>query len=97
MDILNYKEICSEGIQSQITDTSHLRWTRTRSLPVCSLSIVEREKKMLAILMTIKASAQLLKELTVQVLTENISFIAFINHLGGPSPELPKVICMEAI
>lgn len=47
--------------------------------------------------MTIKASAQLLKELTVQVLTENISFIAFINHLGGPSPELPKVICMEAI
>jgi len=38
--------------------------------------------------MAIKAFAPLLKGLMVQVLTDNISAMAYVNHKGGPSPSL---------
>ena len=53
--------------------------------------ITSDEREMLAILMAIKAFGKLLKGLFFQVLTDNISAIAFVNHMGGPSPPLSQL------
>lgn len=42
----------------------------------------------LAILLTIKAFEHDLKGKTVQVLSDSVAAVAYINHLGGPSPSL---------
>ena len=45
-------------------------------------------RKLLAILLAIKAFEHDLKGKTVQVLSDNVVAMAYINHLGGPSPSL---------
>jgi len=55
---------------------------------------------MLAILMALKASLGLIAGKCIQVLTDNISAVAYLNHMGGPSPRLSRLalaIWAEAI
>lgn len=104
----NSKEICTESIQAQvITDASHLGWGAVYNGNIASgdwnrrvSCLSSNEREMLAILMAIKAFASRLSGLTVQILTDNISAMAYINHQGGPSPrlsELAVAIWAEAI
>ena len=48
-------------------------------------------RELLAIILTIKSFAPWLSGKKVQVLTDNISCVAYINHLGGPSTELSRL------
>lgn len=108
VDYWNSKEICTDLVHAQIiTDASHLGWGAVYSDKVASgdwnsrvACLTSNEREMLAVLTALKAFAPLLIGLTVQVLTDNISTMAYINHLGGPSPALSNlamVIWAEAI
>ena len=99
VDQWNERYICSEQVQGQIvTDASHLGWgavydaqvtSRDWNVRVSFLSSNERE--MLAILMALKAFSSLIRGKNNQVLTDNISAMAYVNHNGGPSPALSKL------
>ena len=94
--------ICSKQVQGQIvTDASHLGWgavydgqvaSGDRKVRVSFLSLNERE--MLAILMALMAFSSLIRG--KNILTDNISAMAYVNHKGGPS-QLAMAIWAEAI
>jgi hypothetical protein len=46
---------------------------------------------MFAILMAFKAFSSLIRGKSIQILTDNISAVAYINHMGVPSPSLTKL------
>jgi ribonuclease HI len=60
-------------------------WDKTTSLKSSNY------RELLAIILAIKSFAQCLKNKKVQVLTDNISCVAYINQLGGPSSELSRL------
>ncbi|WAR11495.1 hypothetical protein MAR_025675 [Mya arenaria] len=99
VDYWNSREICSETIQAQVvTDASGLGWGATYGSHVASGDwnrrvsyLSSNEREMLAILMAIKAFAKLLRGLVVQVLTDNISAMTYINQMGGPSQKLSRL------
>ena len=96
----NYREICTKSIDIQvITDASHLGWgavcdgriaSGDWNIRVSHLSSNQRE--MLAILMALKAFRNVLKNKCVQVLMDNVSAMAYVNHMGGPSPSLSQLV-----
>ena len=49
------------------------------------------ERKMLAILMALKAFSSLILGKNIQALTDNLSATPFVNHKGGPSPGFSKL------
>ena len=72
--------------------------SRDWNVQVSFLSSNERET--LTILMALKAFSSLIRGNNIQVLTDNISAIAYLYHKGGPSPVLSKLtmaIWAEAI
>ena len=69
-----------------------VRWTsRVRGLERPSLISVVERREMLAILMALKAFSSLIRGKNIQVLTDNISAMAYVNHKSGPSPALSKL------
>ena len=108
VDQWNERLICSEQVQGQIvTDASHLGWGAVYDGQVASGDwnvrvsfLSSNEREMLAILMALKAFSSLIRGKNIQVLTDNISAMAYVNHKGGPSPalsKLAKAIWAEAI
>ena len=104
----NEREICTETVQAQVvTDASHLGWGAVCNGQIASGDWNKRisfqssnEREMLAILMALMAFGPLLKGKRVQILTDNISAMAYIRHMGGPSPNLAalaKAIWGEAL
>lgn len=99
VDHWNSRTICSESFQAQIvTDASHLGWGAIYEGRVASGDwntrvsyLTSNEREMLAILMAIKAFATLIRGKRIQVLTDNISAVCYINHMGGPSQSLSKL------
>lgn len=99
VDTWNSREICTEVVQAQIvTDASHLGWGAVCEGHIASGDWNKRisfqssnEREMLAILVALKAFRPLLLGKRVQVLTDNISAMAYINHMGGPSQSLSKL------
>lgn len=91
VDTWHSQEICTEVVQAQIvTDASHLGWGAVCEGHIASGDWNKRisfqssnEREMLAILMALKAFRSLLLGKRVQVLTDNISAMAYINHMGG--------------
>ena len=49
-------------------------------------------REMLAILMAIRSFGRILENKTVQILSDNIAAVAYINHLGGPSMQLNQIV-----
>ncbi len=45
-------------------------------------------RELLAIIVTLKSMSEHLVNKHVQILSDNISAVAYLNHIGGPSPEL---------
>ena len=99
VDQWNELLICSEQVQGQIvTDASHLGWGAVYDAQVTSGDwnvrvsfLSSNEREMLAILMALKAFSSLIRGKNNQVLTDNISAMAYLNHKGGPSPALSKL------
>jgi hypothetical protein len=60
-------------------------WTKWMSLQHSNY------REMMAILMGIATFGQFLRGLKVQVLTDNIACVAYINHLGGSSAQLSEI------
>ena len=60
-------------------------WTKTQTFK----SINQRE--LLAVLLGILSFADLLRGKHIQVVTDNISTVAYLNHMGGPSQELSQI------
>jgi len=97
--IWNTREICCEAVQAQIvTDASHLGWGAIYDGRIASGDWNRRvscqssnERELLAILMALKSFGALLKGKRVQILTDNISAMAYIRHMGGPSPCLSQL------
>jgi len=108
VDTWNSREICPTSIQAQvITDASHLGWGAVCNKQVASGDWNKRisfqssnEREMMAILMALKAFASILSGKRVQILTDNISAMAYVNHMGGPSlalSSLARAIWAEAL
>jgi ribonuclease HI len=56
-------------------------------------------RELMAVMCAVKSFRHLLKNRNVQILSDNITTVAYLNHLGGPSPSLTKLmtsIWMEA-
>ena len=107
-DQWNERLICSEQIQGQIvTNASLLGWGAVFDGQVASGDwnvqvsfLLSNEREMLTILMALKVFSSLIRGKNIQVLTDNISAMAYLNHKGGPSPalsKLAKAIWAEAI
>ena len=108
VDHWNCREICTRPIEIQvITDASHLGWGAVCNDKIASGDWnprVSREssnyREMLAILMALKSFQSVLRDKSVQILSDNITAIAYINHKGGPSTVLSQLamsIWVEAI
>ena len=57
-------------------------------------------REMMAVLLSLRAFAPHLRNKTVQILSDNITTVAYINHMGGPMDDLTniaKLIWAEAI
>ena len=57
-------------------------------------------RELTAVLLSLRAFAHLLENKTIQILSDNITTVAYINHMGGPMEELTDVakqIWAEAI
>jgi ribonuclease HI len=56
-------------------------------------------KELMAVMCAVKSFKHLLINKHVQILSDNVTTVAYLNHLGGPSPQLTKLmsaIWMEA-
>ena len=99
VDYWNKRVVCSESIQGQIvTDASHLGWGAVYQGKIASGDwnvrvsyLSSNEREMLAILMALKSFASMIQGKRIQVLTDNVSAMAYVNHKGGPSPALSKL------
>ena len=99
VDEFNYKEIKPEIIEEQlITDASSFAWgAKLGDLEakgdwnqrVSGQSSNYRE--LLAILLALSAFKDKLEGKCIQILTDNVTAAAYINHKGGPSVELTEI------
>ena len=97
--ILNGKSICHRPISAQvITDASHLAWGAVLghhhaggdwSLATSRRSSNYRE--LLAILLALKSFLPQLASKSVQILTDNVTALAYVQHKGGPSRVLTSI------
>ena len=60
-------------------------WTQKES------NLPSNSREMLAILMALHTFGKQLQNKSVQIVTDNISAMCYINHLGGPSPQLTQI------
>lgn len=99
LDHWNKREICTKPVEVQlVTDASHLGWGALCNGQVASGDWNQRvshlpsnQRELLAILMAIHAFRKLLVNKHIQILTDNISAMAYINHKGGPVAALSKL------
>ena len=95
----NGKSICHRPISAQvITDASHLAWGAVLghhhaggdwSLATSRRSSNYRE--LLAILLALKSFLPQLASKSVQILTDNVTALAYVQHKGGPSRVLTSI------
>jgi hypothetical protein len=95
----NYYEVKPQTVDVQIvTDASHIAWGgKLGNLEAkgdwdCYNSCQSSNyRELLAIFMTVHTFKDRLKDKHVQVLTDNVSAMAYVNHKGGPCPKLSKL------
>ena len=92
LDTWNRRDVCHKPVQVQlVTDASHLGWGGACCGEIASGSwnnrvwrLPSNQRELLAILLAIDAFRKLLENKNVQIVTDNISAMAYINHKGGP-------------
>ena len=57
----------------------------------CVASKPSNYRELFAVILSVESFADVIKDSTVQNLSDNISTVAFINHLSGPSKELSNL------
>ena len=57
----------------------------------CVANSPQNAREMMAILTAVHTFGPRLRGKSVQIVTDNISAMAYINHMGGPSPGLTKI------
>lgn len=95
----NSRELCTRPVEIQvITDASHLGWGAVCNGKVASgdwntrVSCASSNyREMMAIFLAIISFRAILKNKSVQILSDNITSIAYINHKGGPCPKLSQI------
>ena len=95
----NGRPIVKKSIECQIaTDASNIAWGATCenheahgqwTIKQCFRHI--NEKELLAVLLALHSFKDLIKNKHVQILSDNISTVAYINHLGGPVQSLTQI------
>ena len=52
-------------------------------------------RELMAVLMALKSFGPSMKEKSIQILSENVTTVAYINHLGGPNSDLTDIGYLE--
>ena len=99
IDDYNFREIKPSLIEGQlITDASRTGWGGTFDNLEASgqwdtfvASQSSNYRELLAIYMCIKSFQEQLCNKNIQILTDNVSAMAYINHKGGPCPKLAEL------
>ena len=100
LDQWNSSILITGPIQAQIeTDASQSGWGARygehKAAGFWTPSISHRSsnyRELSAILMAIKSFQSMLQGKSVQVLTDNVTAVCYINHLGGPSEDLTELM-----
>lgn len=95
----NSREVCTRPVEIQvITDASHLGWGAVCNGKIASGDWNKRVscassnyREMMAILLAIISFRTILKNKSVQILSDNITSIAYVNHKGGPCQTLSQI------
>ena len=104
----NGKSILTTDIDGQlVTDASHIGWGGHYGAHVtqdCWDKHMSRQhsnvREITAVLLSLRAFRPLLTGKTIQILSDHVTTVAYINHMGGPIPqltEIAKLIWREAI
>ena len=99
MSAWNGKAILPSSVDGQlVTDASHIGWGGHFGEEVAYGTWnyhMSRQhsnvRELTAVLLCIKAMLPLLKDKTIQVLSDNITTVAYINHMGGPMDQLVQI------
>ena len=95
----NGKIILPSEIHGQlVTDASHLGWGGHFGTEITQgfwdLTMSQKHsnvRELMAVLLSIRAFRPLIENKTIQVLSDNITTVAYINHMGGPVKELTEI------
>ena len=102
------KIILPAPVQGQMTtDASHIGWGGHMGSH-CAQGFWDSEmsqkhsniRELTAILLTLRAFQNFVKNKTIQILSDNVTSVTYLNHMGGPSVELTeiaKAIWQEAL
>jgi hypothetical protein len=99
IDSWNYQEIKPGNVDLQIeTDASHFGWGAKLGTYEAKGDWNKRlscrssnYRELLAILLALIAFKNVIRGLHVQILTDNVCATAYVNHKGGPSPDLTQL------
>ena len=95
----NGKAILPSSVDGQlVTDASHIGWGGHFGEEVtCGTwdHHMSRQhsnvRELTAVLLSIKAMLPLLRNKTIQILSDNITTVAYVNHMGGPMSQLVEI------
>ena len=80
------------------TDTSHLGWGAVSGLKEAAgpwnlrMSLEHSNyQELMVVLMALKSFGPSMKEKSIQILSDNVTTVAYINHLGGPNSDLTDI------
>lgn len=59
--------------------------------PICISQKPSNYRELLAIILTLDALKHIVRGKCVQILSDNVSAVAYLNHMGGPSTELSEL------
>lgn len=95
----NGKAVVKHSVDMQLTtDASHIGWgahvNGLKAMGFWNMRMSQEHsnyRELMAVMLAIQSFAEQLQNHSIQLLSDNVTTVAYLNHLGGPSPLLSQL------